>query len=167
MLLIFPSRKLYCIKVSDEDRNDPAYGIEPMDTTESPEVNIFCNRTTCRKELQKGDYQLITLYKADDPSYENNTLSVDDGDNWSSSSSEYFTCEEDNISSTSSPGSEMSDSELDVVETELNHIFMDLQLLSRRLQQANTSPNQTMQSDIGRFQKKLLHTDDRIKKMFY
>ncbi|XP_055951426.1 uncharacterized protein LOC129987473 [Argiope bruennichi] len=153
-------RKLYCIKVVDEDRYDPAYGVEPMDCTESPEG------PPRRRELKKGDYQLITLFKADDPSYDHDTMGLDDGDTLSSTSSEYFTCEEDLTSNKSSPGSEISDSELDVVESELNNIFMDIQRLSRRLQQANNQ-NHTLQSNVGRFQRNILKADNKIKKLFY
>ncbi|GBM66754.1 hypothetical protein AVEN_189171-1 [Araneus ventricosus] len=60
------------------------------------------------QELKRRDYQLITLYKADDPSYEHCTIDDDEDDeNSSCSSSEYFTCEEDNVSSTSSSDSEV------------------------------------------------------------
>ncbi|KAF8770025.1 hypothetical protein HNY73_017599 [Argiope bruennichi] len=96
--------KLCCIKVDVEDQNDPAYGIESMDTPESPEG------PPRRMELQGGDYQLITIFRADDPSHENYILNVDDGDNVSSSSSEYFTCDEGSISDESSSGSEYYDS---------------------------------------------------------
>ncbi|GBN51146.1 hypothetical protein AVEN_267276-1 [Araneus ventricosus] len=119
-----------------------------------------------KQKLKRSDYQLITLYKADDPVFEQYSgydadISEDEDDAMSSSSSEYFTAEEDNTSS----GSLMSDSEVDALESEMNRIFMDMQLLSRRLRQIPRDQNRTMKSDVGRFRRKFMHTDSKIKKM--
>ncbi|GBL93856.1 hypothetical protein AVEN_74992-1, partial [Araneus ventricosus] len=59
----------------------------------------------------------------------------------------------------------MSESEVDALEAEMNRIFMDMQLLSRRLRQIPRDQTRTMKSDVGRFRRKFMHTDSRIKKM--
>ncbi|GBM52249.1 hypothetical protein AVEN_39766-1 [Araneus ventricosus] len=124
-------RKLYCIKIAKDDLKDPAYGVEDGDDIETPEESpkipspkqeltpkesldfletpqVTPEIPSPIEELKRRDYQLITLYKADDPSYEHCTIGDDEDDeNSSCSSSEYFTCEEDNVSSTSSSDSEV------------------------------------------------------------
>ncbi|CAL1288575.1 unnamed protein product, partial [Larinioides sclopetarius] len=106
-------------------------------------------------DLKMKKYQLVTLYKADDPAYEHFTSNDDADDEYSScSSSEYFTCTEDNLSITSSSDSEMPESEFRAFESEMNSIYMNMKVLAQRLREACNDQNQNMQSDIVRFEKK-------------
>ncbi|CAL1288574.1 unnamed protein product, partial [Larinioides sclopetarius] len=134
---------------------------ENLDFLESPQVNpqmtppkfdFFQTRNldineTLKMEppneyLRRRNYELFTLYKAGDPSHEQYTLNdEEDGESSSCSSSVYFTCEEDWISSTSSSDSDMPESEFRAFEAEMNSIYMNMQVLSQRLREASNDPN--------------------------